>query len=79
MRLGEACLHLAKSTRGARGRVCLFCTGLDALHRRFVDSGAKITQPITVEPYHMREFWVADLDNNELIFGEPTRAQHTHA
>jgi uncharacterized glyoxalase superfamily protein PhnB len=75
LQLGPACLHLAQSTRKERGRVCFFCEGLDELYRDFEAKGAKITQPITVEPYNMREFWVADLDGNELVFGEPTRAE----
>jgi uncharacterized glyoxalase superfamily protein PhnB len=78
LRLGEACLHLAQSTRGTRSRVCFFCSGLDGLYRQLAENGARITQPITVEPYNMREFWVADLDDNELIFGEPTRSHETH-
>jgi uncharacterized glyoxalase superfamily protein PhnB len=49
--LGAACLHLAQSTRGERGRVCLFCTGLDDIHQRLMSNGAKITHPITTEPY----------------------------
>jgi len=69
LRLGEACLHLAQSTRGTPSRVCFFAQGL---YRQLADNGAKITQPITVEPYNIREFWVADLDGNELIFGEPS-------
>jgi len=77
LRLGEACLHLAQSTRGTRSRVCFFCSGLAALYRQLTANGARITQPITVEPYNMREFWVADLDDNELIFGEPTRSHET--
>jgi uncharacterized glyoxalase superfamily protein PhnB len=79
LRLGAACLHLAQSTRGTASRVCFFCTGLDALFRQLAANGAKITQPITVEPYNMREFWVADLDGNELIFGEPTHSHQTHS
>jgi uncharacterized glyoxalase superfamily protein PhnB len=78
LRLGEACLHLAQSTREARSRVCFFCSGLDDLYRQLADKGARITQPITVEPYNMREFWVADLDGNELIFGESTHSHETH-
>jgi uncharacterized glyoxalase superfamily protein PhnB len=78
LRLGAANLHLAQSTRGTRSRVCLFCTDLDGLYRQLVENGARITQPITVEPYNMREFWVADLDDNELIFGEPTHSHATH-
>jgi uncharacterized glyoxalase superfamily protein PhnB len=72
--LGEACLHLAESKTVPRGRVCFFCTGLDNLHRQFVSNDAKITRPITVEPYNMREFWVTDLDGHELIFGESTHS-----
>jgi uncharacterized glyoxalase superfamily protein PhnB len=79
VRLGEACLHLAQSTRKERTRVCFFCNDLEGLHRRFVESGAKITQPITVEPYNMREFWVTDRDDNELIFGEPTNSADAHS
>jgi len=71
LRLGEACLHLAQSTRGTPSRVCFFAQGL---YRQLADNGAKITQPITVEPYNIREFWVADLDGDELIIGEPTRS-----
>jgi uncharacterized glyoxalase superfamily protein PhnB len=75
LNFGEANLHLAQSTRGARSRVCFFCTGLDELFQQLVRKGARITQPITVEPYNMREFWVADLDDNELIFGQSTNRE----
>jgi uncharacterized glyoxalase superfamily protein PhnB len=78
-RLGAACLHLAQSTGETRGRVCFFCSDLDGVHRQLADNGARITHPITAEPYGMREFWVTDLDGNELIFGEPTHPEKTHA
>jgi hypothetical protein len=40
LRLGEACLHLAQSTRRTPSRVCFFA---QALYRQLVDNGAKIT------------------------------------
>jgi uncharacterized glyoxalase superfamily protein PhnB len=74
LRLGAACLHLAKAVTAVRqGRVCFFCTGLDSLHQQLIRNGATVTRPITEEPYGMREFWIADLEGHELIFGEPTR------
>jgi Glyoxalase/Bleomycin resistance protein/Dioxygenase superfamily len=79
IRLGEACLHPAKSTRSERGREYVFCSGLDGIYQRFAANRAKITQPIAVEPYNMREFWVTDLDNNELIFGECTLTPQAQA
>ena|SRR5579872_335267 len=78
VQLGAACLHLAQSTRKERGRVCFFCEGLDDIYQDLEAKGARITQPISVEPYNMREFWVVDLDGNELIFGEPTQHEGAH-
>ncbi len=75
LRFGKANVHLAASKSARRARVCFFCRGLDALHSQFISKGARITQPITVEPYNMREFWATDLDGHELIFGEST---HPH-
>ncbi|MBV9458740.1 MAG: VOC family protein [Bradyrhizobium sp.] len=39
---------------------------VDELHRRWRDAGAKILAEPEDKPWHLREFRVADLDNNQL-------------
>ena len=75
LELGPVELHLAKGEPRSPAVVAFFCTGLDSLFQQFKRDGARISQPITVEPYGMREFSVTDLDGHRLVFGESTHTQ----
>jgi uncharacterized glyoxalase superfamily protein PhnB len=52
--------------------LAIFCKGVDALHEQFVARGVTITEPITDEPYGMREFVITDPDGHRLVFGQGT-------
>src|SRR5262249_11924869 len=48
--------------------------GVDELHARCVDAGARITAPPTRQPWGNYDFVIADPDGHQLAFGEvPTR------
>jgi uncharacterized glyoxalase superfamily protein PhnB len=71
LRLGEAAVHLnAYAPPAAASSVCIFCSGVDALHADFAARGAVIKSPPTDYPYGMREFEVADIDGHRLFFGQ---------
>lgn len=44
--------------------------GVEELHRRCVDAGARITNPLTRQPWGNYDFVVADPDGHQLAFGE---------
>jgi catechol 2,3-dioxygenase-like lactoylglutathione lyase family enzyme len=44
--------------------------GVEALHQRCVDAGARITNPLTRWPWGNYDFVVADPDGHQLAFGE---------
>src|ERR1700683_3269709 len=58
--LDDAAIHLNSYVppEGA-SHVAFFCRGVDALYEQFVARGVPITEPITNEPYGMREFVVS--------------------
>jgi catechol 2,3-dioxygenase-like lactoylglutathione lyase family enzyme len=45
--------------------------GVDELHRRCVEAGARIVSPLRDAPWRMRTFVVADPDGNRLDVGQP--------
>jgi predicted enzyme related to lactoylglutathione lyase len=49
--------------------------GVEELHQRCVDAGARITSPLTRQPWGNYDFVVADPDGHQLAFGE-VPAQH---
>jgi uncharacterized glyoxalase superfamily protein PhnB len=73
---GQA-LHLHAERTGGRGlgqgAVCFFVEDVDALHREFVGSGARIIKPPQDYPYGMRDFDLHDLDGNRLTFGQESQ------
>jgi len=44
--------------------------GVEALHERCVEAGARITNPLTRWPWGTYDFVVADPDGHQLAFGE---------
>jgi predicted enzyme related to lactoylglutathione lyase len=44
--------------------------GVKELHQRCVDAGARITNPLTRQPWGNYDFVVADPDGHQLAFGE---------
>ena len=44
----------------------------DALHAELVGRGAKIVQPLEVQPYGMRDFSVESPEGHRVMFGSPT-------
>jgi len=44
--------------------------GVEDLHRRCVDAGARITGPLTHQPWGNYDFVIADPDGNQIAFGE---------
>ena len=72
--LGDAAIHLNIHAPLGRSIVCIFCTGVDALHDEMAARGANITRPLTNEPYGMREFEVTDPDQHVLVFGQASKS-----
>jgi uncharacterized glyoxalase superfamily protein PhnB len=68
---GDADIHLNTYAPAGKSIVCIFCTGVDALHADLAARGANITRLPATEPYGMREFNVSDADGHTLVFGEP--------
>ena len=44
--------------------------GVEALHQRCVDAGARITGPLPRQPWGNYDFVIADSDGHQLAFGE---------
>ena len=69
----EVQLHLATAAQGklapGQGKLCIFVTDVDAIHAELVKRGARVQTAPQTWPYGMRDFNVADLDGNQLIFG----------
>ncbi len=71
--LGEASVHLnSYLPPAATAVVCIFCTGVDALHDALAARGATIARGLTTHPYGMRDFIVTDPDGHQLIIGQGT-------
>jgi catechol 2,3-dioxygenase-like lactoylglutathione lyase family enzyme len=71
--LGEAAVHLnSYLPPAATAVVCIFCTGVDALHDALAARGAAISSGLTTHPYGMRDFIVTDPDGHQLIIGQGT-------
>jgi catechol 2,3-dioxygenase-like lactoylglutathione lyase family enzyme len=48
----------------------VYVTGVDALHDRLTAAGAKITNPLTTQPWGNRDFVIADPDGHQIAIGE---------
>ena len=77
VRRGRVTIHLqiaSQTTRPLGGsQLSIFVGDADALHRELVQRGARILEPPASYPYGMRDFDVADLDGNLIVFGSPER------
>jgi predicted enzyme related to lactoylglutathione lyase len=76
---GDAALGLGRVEHPAVAdfACCYFnVEGVEELHQRCVDAGARITAPLTRQPWGNYDFVVADPDGHQLAFGE-VPAQHT--
>ena len=49
---------------------CKLASGIDAVYADFRSGGVSIRHELRDESYGMREFMIADLDQNEINFGE---------
>ncbi len=76
---GEAGLGLAQvDTPAVADLACCYFNvdGVEELHQRCVDAGARVTFPLTRHPWGNYDFVVADPDGHQLAFGE-VPPQHT--
>ena len=73
-RLGDGHLNLTLAAEGGWsgwGRVILYVSDVDALHRRLVDAGVTPTTTPQDAPWGERYFHVNDPDGHELSFARP--------
>src|SRR5712691_1967380 len=70
---GEVTLHLVSASQTPRqpghGAVSIFVDDVDGLHADLVKRGAKVLKAPANYDYGLRDFDVADLDDNMLFFG----------
>jgi catechol 2,3-dioxygenase-like lactoylglutathione lyase family enzyme len=75
---GAVAIHLQASSQTPRppgaSSLCVFVGSADEVHRDLRRRGARILKEPATYPYGMRDFNVADLDGNTLIFGSPEPA-----
>jgi hypothetical protein len=75
---GAVTIHLQAATHTERpagaSSLCVFVGDADALHRELTGRGARVLKAPASYPYGMRDFDVADLDGNVLVFGHPEPA-----
>lgn len=77
---GNVSIHLvaAAETQPRRqpgsGGVVIFVDDVDAVHADLAKRGATITVPLGDRDYGLRDFNVADLDGNMLVFGAETKS-----
>jgi uncharacterized glyoxalase superfamily protein PhnB len=70
---GDCAIHLnSYRTPVASALICVFCSGVGALHDELVARGANITRELMTHPYGMRDFIVTDPDGHQLVFGQGT-------
>ena len=73
-RLGDGYLNLILAPEGRWswwGRVILYVSDVDAMHRRLVDAGLNSTTTPQDAPWGERYFHVTDPDGHELSFARP--------
>ncbi len=72
---GAVAIHLQAASQTARppgaSSLCVFVGSADAIYEELRGRGARILQEPATYPYGMRDFNVADLDGNVLVFGNP--------
>jgi len=52
----------------------VYVTGVEALHDRCVEQGATVTYPLTLEPWGLLNFVIADPDGHQIAIGEQKEA-----
>ena len=76
---GKVTLHLMSASRTERkpgqGAVSIFVDNVDALHADLVKRGAKVIKAPANYDYGMRDFDVADLDGNTIVFGMESKKE----
>ncbi len=56
---------------------CYICvTGVDALHDKLAAAGAKISNPLTTQPWGNLDFVIADPGGHQIAIGERLSDQH---
>lgn len=74
----EVSVHLRAAREpdwvAGHGALCIFVEDVDAVHAELVGRGARVVKPPQDYPYGMRDFDVADLDGNTLVFGMESKA-----
>lgn len=55
----------------------LYVTGVEALHDHCVAAGVPITYPLTLEPWGLLNFVIADPDGHGIAIGEQKTARHS--
>jgi catechol 2,3-dioxygenase-like lactoylglutathione lyase family enzyme len=72
---GAVSIHLQAASQTSRpagaSSLSVFVGSADDVHRELVARGARVLKPPASYPYGMRDFNVADLDGNTLVFGNP--------
>src|SRR5215468_11244890 len=70
---GAVSIHLQAASQTSRpagaSSLSIFVGSADDIHRELAGRGARVLKPPASYPYGMRDFDVADLDGNTLVFG----------
>lgn len=77
-RLGDGYLNLTLAPEGGWswwGRVILYVSDVEAMHRRLVEAGLTPTTTPQDAPWGERYFHVTDPDGHELSFARPLRGR----
>lgn len=70
LRSGGAELALVRDENPAPQGAYLYVRGLNVVHDRCTAAGSPIIYPITLEPWGLRDFGVADPDGHRIAIGE---------
>lgn len=75
---GDVHVFLSKDDQGSRPTWVYYdVPDVDALHKQYLASGAKIIQPPTDQTWHMREMLVEDIDGHVLRIGSFISDDHS--
>lgn len=68
----ELMLELSRDALSVgRARIYITISGLEKYYDQLVAAGAKVTYPLAVRDYGMKDCRIVDPDGNEISFGEP--------
>lgn len=54
-----------------KSNVYLKVSEIESFYADLQSRGAQILHPLKKEPYHMKEFMIADIDGNTINYGDP--------